>query len=108
MQHLPIELNILIVSYICPVQDVCLNRHYLKIYRCNYIWGPMVWKRFAICKSTNFFEEFKWQLKLEKHRRWYQLQWTLGCVGKVKSMGQRPEWKSAYTTWVPPLISCPT
>ena len=108
MKDLPTEIKIHIISFLCPSTDMTTNKEYMKLYRCNYIWGPIVWERFHVCKSINFFEEFKWQLRLEKHRRWYQQQWTLGCVGKVKSMGQRPEWKSAYTTWVPPLISCPT
>lgn len=108
MHVLPIELKILIFSYACPVQDVCLNRHYVKIYRCNFIWGPIVWKRFKVGTSPNYFEEFKWQLKLAKHRRRYQMQWTLGCVGKVHSLGPRPEWSPAYTTWAPPRLVCST
>ena len=108
MDILPLEIKIKILIFICPNQDISLNHLYLKLFRCNYIWGPIVWERFEISKSCNFFEEFKWQLKLEKHCRWYQRQWTLGCVGKVESLGQRPEWPNAYTSWEPNLISCST
>ena len=59
MDILPLEIQINILSFICPNQDISLNHLYLKLFRCNYIWGPIVWERFKISKSCNFFEEFK-------------------------------------------------
>lgn len=108
MEKLPDELQINIFHFLCPTHVIVLNKQSERLIKCNYIWGPIVFHRFNISKSNNFFEEFKWQRRLAQHRFQYQRQWTLGCVGKVKTLGEKPRWPRAHTSWAPALISCAT
>lgn len=101
MIQLPEEIQIYIFSFICPTPMIAVNRRVQILCKCNYIWGPIVYRKFGIRHSDNFWEEFKWQTRLRKHRLHYQRQWTLGCVGKIHSLGNKPKWRPAYTTWAP-------
>lgn len=101
MIQLPEEIQIYIFSFICPTPMIAVNRRVQILCKCNYIWGPIVYRTFGIRHSDNFWEEFKWQTRLRKHRLHYQRQWTLGCVGKIHSLGNKPKWRPAYTTWAP-------
>ena len=50
--------------------------------------------KFKVSESKNFYEEYKWQLKLKLKNEAYQRQFTLGCVGKIYPL-EKPEWKQA-------------
>lgn len=99
MNTLPEEIQILIFSYVSPTNFMAYNVQSNILSRCNVIWGPIVYKMFGVRHSNNFWQEFKWQLQLQKHRLDYQRRWTLGCVGKTRPIGRKPIWTPAYTTW---------
>jgi len=44
--------------------------------RTNVIWKPLFVSRFEECNSNNYFEEYHWQLTIEKHQHRYQRQWA--------------------------------
>ena len=44
--------------------------------------------------SNNYYEEYKWEKKLEKHKFNYKRQWTLGCVGRIIPL-EKPIFKDA-------------
>ena len=53
----------------------------------NPVWKPRYERRFDVQKqSVNYYELYRWSLQLEKHKKAYQRQWTLGCVGKITPM----------------------
>ena len=108
MVILPDEILINIFEYICPSRLCAVDRRSRMLSKANCLWGPIVWVRFSVEKSTNFFEEFKWQCQLETHRRKYQRQWTLGCVGKFSPLPSKPVFEPAYTNWAAPEATCTT
>ena len=60
----------------------------------NVVWKPLVIKRFGKIQSNNYFKEYCWQLKLERHQFCYKRQWTLGCVGRLSPI-QKEDWLPA-------------
>tara|TARA_B110000211_G_C13636915_1_gene359899 strand:- start:196 stop:498 length:303 start_codon:yes stop_codon:yes gene_type:complete len=59
------------------------NKYIARLVTTNVVWKPRVEMRFRTMPSTNYYEEYRWQLKLETHKFVYKRQWTLGCVGRV-------------------------
>lgn len=94
MEKLPIELHICIYDYLELKYLKPYNKKNYKLMRSNEIWKSKVKKKFGVEKSNNFYEEYKWQLKLKSKKEAYQRQFTLGCVGKIYAL-EKPEWKQA-------------
>ena len=94
MEKLPVELNIYIYEYLDLKYLRVYNKKSLKLMRSNETWKYRVEKRFKVKESKNFYEEYKWQLKLKLKKEAYQRQFTLGCVGKIYAL-EKPEWKQA-------------
>lgn len=96
MIHLPDEIIINILSFL-SVYDLhaCgVSKPILYVYRSNVVWKPIVTDKFGEIKSSNYFKEYGWQLKLKKHQFSYKRQWTLGCVGRIMAP-EKPEWDPA-------------
>lgn len=83
MQNIPHELVIHILSFISIKDRKPLNNEYKTLYTCNALWKDDVYRTFGPIKSNNFYKEYEWQLKLRKHKFFYQRQWTLGCLPKI-------------------------
>lgn len=64
------------------------------ILKSDLIWKPLLIKKFNINKSINFYEEFKWQVRLKQNKEKYKQKWTLGCVGKIIAL-QKPLFKKS-------------
>ncbi|MAV65045.1 MAG: hypothetical protein CMG00_07640 [Candidatus Marinimicrobia bacterium] len=93
MNTLPIEIHILIHSYL-NLDFLPYNKYSLIVLRSNPIWKPRVIKKYNINKSTNFYELYKWQKKLDIKKISYERQYTLGCIGKITAL-QKPDWEPA-------------
>jgi len=83
MEKLPNEMMMNIVSFLCPTElSLLISKTLLPVYRSNVVWRPLVVHKFGTIKSTNYFKEYAWQLKLKKHQLYYQRHFTMGCVGR--------------------------
>jgi hypothetical protein len=84
MNELPNEMIITILSFLSVYDLHVISKDLLHVYQSNVVWKPIVTRKFGEIKSTNYFKEYGWQLKLKKHQFCYQRQWTLGCVGRIR------------------------
>lgn len=83
MNQLPNEMIINILSFLSVYDLHVISKDLLNVYQSNVVWKPIVTRKFGEIKSTNYFKEYGWQLKLKKHQFCYKRQWTLGCVGRI-------------------------
>lgn len=84
MDQLPNEIIMNILSCLCPSELLLvLSKSVLSVYRSNVVWRPVVVRRFGEIRSSNYFKEYAWQLKVQKHKCSYQRGFTMGCVGKT-------------------------
>lgn len=83
MNQLPNEMILTILSFLSVYDLHVISKDLLNVYQSNVVWKPIVTRKFGEIKSTNYFKEYGWQLKLKKHQFCYQRQWTLGCVGRI-------------------------
>ena len=83
MNQLPNEMIINILSFLSVYDLHVISKDLLHVYQSNVVWKPIVTRKFGEIKSTNYFKEYGWQLKLKKHQFYYKRQWTLGCVGRI-------------------------
>lgn len=101
MYKIPDEIILNILSYLPFNMTLIVDKYMQKLIKSNQVWGPRAFRDFGIRSSHNFFEEYKWQTKLRTYNIAYQRQYTLGCVGKIRPLGEKPIWKPAYTKWAP-------
>ena len=94
MEKIPVELNIYIYEYLDLKYLRPYDKKSLKLMKSNETWRNRVKKRFNVMKSNNFYEEYKWQLKLKSKVEAYERQYTMGCIGKFYPL-EKPEWKQA-------------
>lgn len=83
MEKMPYELMINILSFL-RIDAICpFTKKMLDVFRCNLLWKDIVFQKFKINDSKNYYREFLWQRKLSRYHFKYQRQWTLGCVGRI-------------------------
>jgi len=83
MEQLPNEMIMNILSFLYVSELGVVSKTFLPMYRSNVIWRPLVIHKFGTMKSTNYFKEYAWQLKLKKHQFYYTRHFTMGCVGRT-------------------------
>uniref|UniRef100_A0A6C0JBZ3 F-box domain-containing protein n=1 Tax=viral metagenome TaxID=1070528 RepID=A0A6C0JBZ3_9ZZZZ len=82
MNKLPVELICNILAFL-PIKSLIPVSNNLKdMYRSNIVWKPRVIKKIGKIKSINYFEEYLWQIKLEKYKFMYKLAYTYGWAGR--------------------------
>ena len=81
LNKLPIEINITIYEYLDKFKP--FDKISTKIMQSNIIWKKKLEKEGFTDKSLNYYQEYKWIKKIEKHQFNYKRQWTLGCVGRI-------------------------
>lgn len=101
MNQLPDDILICIFCFLTPDTVIVLDKYSERLMKCNQVWGPPTFHKFQVACSNNFFQEYKWQKQLQRYRFDYKRQFTLGCVGKFKTFGEKPKWKQASTVWTP-------
>lgn len=80
--QLPDDVVIHVLSFL--EGEFAPDRHMARLSRTNAVWKPRYERRFKVKKECiHYYELYMWSLKLEKHQKAYQRQWTLGCVGKI-------------------------
>ena len=72
MNQLPNEMIINILSFLSVYDLHVISKDLLHVYQSNVVWKPIVTRKFGEIKSTNYFKEYAWQLKLQKHQFCYQ------------------------------------
>jgi hypothetical protein len=82
MNYIPEELVLNILSFLPNNNLNPINKSLFSLYRSNLIWKDRVINSFGNIKSNNYFKEYVWAKKLEKHKFMYQRAYTYGCVGK--------------------------
>lgn len=82
MNELPEEIVMNILSFLHNNNLTPINKSLFSLYRSNIVWKERVINRFSIINSNNYFKEYIWAKKLEKHKFMYQRAYTYGCVGK--------------------------
>jgi len=82
MNYLPQELVLNILTFLPDNNLSPINKDLFSLYRSNLIWKERVTNRFSIKNSNNYFKEYIWAKKLEKHKFMWQRAYTYGCVGK--------------------------
>ena len=55
-QKIPQEIHIELLSYLKPNIMSAVNRYFNYMSKCNFIWGPIVYKKSSVTKSNNFFD----------------------------------------------------
>lgn len=84
MNTLPNEMLMNILSFLCQSELLLVvSRTYLPVYRSNVVWRHVVTRRFGEIPSSNYFQEYVWQIKVEKHKFSYKRRFTMGCVGRT-------------------------
>ena len=82
MNSLPDEIICNILRFLPNKNIIPINKSLFSLYRSNLIWKERLINRFGIINSNNYFKEYIWSKKLEKHKFMYQRAYTYGCVGK--------------------------
>jgi len=82
MQQLPDDIISIILTFLPDKSLTPITKVLKSLYRSNMIWKPRVFKRFGEIESNNYFREYMWGLKLERHTFMYKRAYTYGCVGK--------------------------
>jgi len=94
MNKISVEIYSHIYSFL-EIKDLLpLDKYSAIILKSNLIWKPLLIKKFNIYKSINFYEEFKWQVRLKQNKEKYKQKWTLGCVGKIIAL-EKPLFKKS-------------
>lgn len=94
MKKLPIDVQLIIFSYLDIVELFPYNNLSKVCMFSNEVWENHFRKDFNKNKSNNYYEEYKWEKRLEKKRFMYKRQYTLGCVGKITPL-KKPDIKPA-------------
>ena len=84
MNKISVEIYSYIYSFLEEKELLPNDKFSEIILKSDLIWKPLLIKKFNINKSINFYEEFKWQVRLKQNKEKYKQKWTLGCVGKIK------------------------
>ena len=67
MDKVPAEVICNILTFL-PNKDLTpLSKNLKNMFRSNIVWKPRVIKKIGKIKSINYFEEYLWQVKLEKY-----------------------------------------
>jgi len=75
MEKMPYELMINILSFL-RIDAICpFTKKMLDVFRCNLLWKDIVFQKFKINDSKNYYREFLWQRKLSRYHFKYQRQW---------------------------------
>lgn len=85
---LPVEINILIYQCLDGIILKPFDNMSKNIMRSYEVWRENLYrknpdKENILQISNNYYEEYKWEKRLEKHQFNYKRQWTLGCVGRI-------------------------
>lgn len=99
LNKLPIEINILIYQCLDGITLKPFDNTSKNIMRSNEVWRENLYRKNTDNKkllqtSNNYYEEYKWEKKLEKHKFNYKRQWTLGCLGRIIPL-EKPIFKDA-------------
>ena len=82
---LPDDVFLHVLSFLPPKDLVPLNKYTLPLFRSNIVWQPR-----CDVRSSNCFEELRWQHGRDRRIRRYKQQWTLGCLGRAEEEPGRP------------------
>tara|TARA_Y100000816_G_C26069458_1_gene562368 strand:- start:144 stop:452 length:309 start_codon:yes stop_codon:yes gene_type:complete len=86
MKNLPIDVQLLIFNYLDKFELIPYDKLSKVCMFSNEVWKIHFRKDFNKNESINYYEEYKWEKRLEKKRFMYKRQFTLGCVGKIKPL----------------------
>ena len=82
MEHLPDELICKILDFLPNESLMPVNTQLKPLYLSNIVWKPRTIKILGDIESVNYFKEYQWHIKLEKHKFNYKRAYTYGCMGK--------------------------
>jgi len=75
MNKISVEIYSHIYSFL-EIKDLLPHDKYSDIIlKSNLIWKPLLIKKFNVYKSINFYEEFKWQVRLKQNKEKYKQKW---------------------------------
>ena len=97
MDSLPDEIICIILRFLPNNNLIPINKSLFSLYTSNLIWKERVINKFGIINSNNYFKEYVWAKKLEKHKFMYQRAYTYGCVENtplIKPFSSQPQCKN--------------
>ena len=82
MHHLPNEIIFIILGFLPNDSLIPITNELKPLYQSNIVWKPRLVNRFGEIYSKNYFREYQWCVKLERHIFMHKRAYTYGCVGK--------------------------